>query len=366
MNLQRHFAEVRDFRVTGRCLHELSDILLIILLGTLADCSDFSEMEDYACDKAVFLREELGLLLLSGIPSEDTLRRAVRFLAPAELEKSLRSACKEMLENVAHHHLRIDGKEMRGTIPAGKKHATVQVVSAWLAEESISFGQVQVANKSNEITAIPRLLDALDCEGSIITLDAMGCQKEIVEKLVAKKADYIIALKENQGELFDQVQDYLEKNKPHLPSCQQLNKDHHRGEKRVVYVAKKGQYVDAADEWKNLNSFILVESTRIVNKKETTSKRIYISSLTQECPEKYAQLIRGHWGIENGLHWHLDLTFREDHSRVRKDNGPLNLNIFRKFGLFLLTHEPTKISLKRKRKKAARDDDFMMQILKSG
>ena len=132
----------------------------------------------------------------------------------------------------------------------------------------------------------------------------MGCQKAIVEKIMEKKADYVIALKENQGELFQQVKDYLKKDKPHLPYCQQLNKDHNRREKRVVYVAKKGHYVDAADAWKNLISFVLVESTRIVNKKETTYQRIYISSLTDECPEKYARLIRGHWGIENGLHWH--------------------------------------------------------------
>ena len=124
-------------------------------------------------------------------------------------------------------------------------------------------------------------------------------------------------------------------------------------------------YLDAADNWEKLNSIILVESTRIVNNKESTHKRIYISSLTDDCPQKYANLIRQHWGIENGLHWHLDLTFREDDSRVRKDNGPMNLNIFRKFGLFLLTHEPSNISLKRKRKKASRDDKFMIEILKS-
>ena len=145
----------------------MSDILIIVLLGTLTDCSDFPEIEDYAKDIEEFLREELGLLLLWGIPSEDTLSRVVRFLKPAELEKSLRSACKEILESIEHRHIRIDGKEMRGTIPFGKKHATVQVVSAWLSEESISFGQVQVDRKSNEITAIPRLLEDLDCEGRI-------------------------------------------------------------------------------------------------------------------------------------------------------------------------------------------------------
>lgn len=365
MNLQKHFTEVKDFRVKGRCLHELSDILIIILLGTLADCSDFAEIEDYAKDKKVFLKEELGLLLLGGIPSEDTLSRVVRFLKPTELEKSLRSVCKEILETVEQKHIRIDGKEIRGTIPFGKKHATVQIVSAWLSEESISFGQVQVDKKSNEITAIPRLLDDLDCEGGIISIDAIGCQKVIIEKIIDKQADYIIALKENQSELFQQINEYLEKNKSQLPCFKQLNKDHGRGEKRVVYATKRVDYLDAADSWAQLNSIVLVESTRIVNNKESTHKRIYISSLTDDSPEKYAKLIREHWGIENGLHWHLDLTFREDDSRVRKDNGPMNLNIFRKFGLFLLTHEPSKISLKRKRKKAARDNGFMIEILKS-
>lgn len=365
MNLQKHFTEVNDFRVQGRCLHELSDILIIVLLGTLADCSDFPEIEDYAKDKEAFLKEELGLVLLEGIPSEDTLSRVVRFLNPAELEKSLRSACKEILESVEHRHIRIDGKEMRGTIPLGKKHATVQIVSAWLSEESISFGQVQVDKKSNEITAIPRLLENLDCEGGIVSIDAIGCQKVIIEKIVDQKADYIIALKENQGELFQQISEYLEKNKSQLPSCEQINKDHGRGEKRVVYATKRVKYLDAADDWKELNSIILVESTRLINNKETFHKRIYISSLTGHSPEKYANLIREHWGIENGLHWHLDLTFKEDDSRVRKDNGPMNLNIFRKFGLFLLTHEPSNISLKRKRKKASRDNGFMLEILKS-
>lgn len=365
MNLQQHFTEVKDFRVQGRCLHDLSDILIIVLLGTIADCSDFPEIEDYAKDKEGFLKQELGLQLLSGIPSEDTLSRVVRFLNPIELEKSLRSACKALLQSIEQKHIRIDGKEMRGTIPFGKKHATVQVLSAWLSEESISFGQLQVDKKSNEITAIPRLLEALDCQGGIISIDAIGCQKSIVEKIIEKKADYIIALKENQGELFQQINEYLEKYKSKLPFFEQINIDHGRGEKRVVYVTKRVEHLDAADDWTQLNSIVLVESTRIVKGQKSTHKRIYISSLTSSFPEKYAHLIREHWGIENGLHWHLDLTFKEDDSRVRKDNGPMNLNIFRKFGLFLLTHESSKISLKRKRKKAARDDGFMMEILKS-
>lgn len=364
MHLERHFTAIKDYRVKGRCLHELSDILIIVLLGTLADCSDFPEIEDYAKDKEVFLREEIGLFLHAGIPSEDTLRRAVRFLKSTELEKSLRSACQQIVETLEEKHIRIDGKAMRGTIPLGKKHASIQIVSAWLSEYSIGFGQVKVEEKSNEITAIPQLLEQIDCQGSIITIDAIACQKSIVEKIVNQKADYIIALKENQGELFEQIHHYFQKNKASLPSYQQINKDHGRGEKRVVYATNKVDYLEASDEWKNLNSIVLVESTRIVNNKESTHTRIYISSLVNTPPEKYARLIRQHWGIENKLHWHLDLTFGEDDSRVRKDNGPMNLNIFRKFGLFLLTNHPSKISLKRKRKKA-RENSFMIEILKS-
>ncbi len=224
MKLQTHFTEVKGFRVKGRCLHELSDVLIIVLLGILADCNDYDEIEDYAKDKEPFLREEIGLMLHNGIPSEDTLGRVIRFLNPQELEKSLRSACQEIFQSLPNKHIRIDGKEMRGTTPAGKKHATVQVVSAWLSEESISFGQVQVDKKSNEITAIPRLLDELDCQGGIISIDAIGCQKAIVEKIIEKDADYVIALKENQGELYEQINGYLEKNKPHLPSYQQINR----------------------------------------------------------------------------------------------------------------------------------------------
>lgn len=365
MNLHHHFADVQDFRVAGRCSHALSDILLIVLLGTLADCHDFPEIEDYAKDKEAFLRAELGLELGGGIPSEDTLGRVVRFLKPSELEKSLRSACQQVLETIDHQHIRIDGKELRGTIRQGKKHADVQVLSAWLTEESISFGQLQIAQKSNEITAIPELLNALDCQGGIITIDAIGCQKAIVQKIIDQQADYLIALKRNQGALYEQLSEYLLKNKAQLPRYEQLDKGHNRGEKRTVYVTPRVACLEAAEEWTRLHTLILVESTRVVEGQQQTSTRFYISSLTDTCPEVYARLIRGHWGIENGLHWHLDLTFREDDCRVRKGNGPLNLNIFRKFSLFLLTHEPSKISLKRKRKKAARDDGFMLELLKS-
>ena len=189
MNLQKHFEEIADFRVKGRCLHRLCDILVLVLCGIIADCSDYEEIVDYGRDKEDFLRHELGLELAHGIPSEDTLWRVLRHLKPAELEKSMRYCCQELVGQLQGRHLCIDGKELRGTVPTGQKHADLQLVSLWLEEEKLCFGQVAVEEKSNEITAIPALLELVDCQGSIISLDAMGCQKDIVEKLVESQAD---------------------------------------------------------------------------------------------------------------------------------------------------------------------------------
>lgn len=186
-------------------MHLLSDILILVLCGVIADCSDFEEIEDYGQDKKEFLREELGLKFPNGIPSEDTLGRVFRYLKSSELERSLQSCSKEIMNSLAGKHLSIDGKELRGTIPAGKKHALVQQVSVWLSEESLSFAQLSVEAKSNEITAIPALLDMIDCKDSIITIDAIACQKEIVAKIVEKEADYLIGLKKNQSSLYEQV-----------------------------------------------------------------------------------------------------------------------------------------------------------------
>lgn len=363
MNLQRHFEEVSDYRVQGRCLHKLSDILILVVCGMLADCSDYEEIADYGKDKEGFLRNELGLKLTNGIPSEDTLWRVMRYLKPEELEKSLLSCCRELVSSLAGKHICLDGKELRGTVPAGGKHALVQLLNVWIREDRLSFTQQQIAQKSNEITAIPALLDSFDFKGSLISIDAMGCQKEIAEKIIGSEADYLLALKKNQGSLYEQVDDYFRKHKAHMPYFEQRDKGHGRAELRRVYVSHELVFLDEVGQWPSCKSMVMVESIRVDKKGQRSSIRYYISSLAEKEAKIYADYVRGHWGIENGLHWHLDITFGEDQSQIGKDNGPQNMSIIRKLCLHLLAKEESEISLKRKRKKAARDNTFLLHVL---
>lgn len=362
MQIPIYFTEIQDFRVSGRCLHQLGDILGLVLCGTLADCDDFSEIEDFGNDNIGFLKEALGFVFSNGIPSEDTLDRVIRYLASDQLE----SCFKDCLQDIALQgkHLRIDGKELRGTIPSGKKHALVQMVNVWVDELSISLGQYQIDAKSNEIVAIPKLLDTVDCQGSVVSIDAIGAQKVIVDKIREKQADYVIALKANQGGLYEQVVDFMEKNMGQLPIDQSIDKGHGRGEERKVYVAHNIQLVDEAEYWTDLRSLVMVERIRYTVKGVSKQLQYYISSL-EIGAEQIAQYVRGHWTIENKLHWQLDFTFKEDDSRVRRNKGPANLHLIRKWALHLLKKDPQKISIKRKRKKAARSNDYLKEILAS-
>lgn len=360
MEILTYFDKVRDFRVEGRCLHRLGDILGLVLCGTIADCDDFTEIADYGEDNLAFLRAELGFSFPNGIPSEDTLDRVLRYLVSDELAGCFKACLQEIV--LRGKHLRIDGKELRGTIPSGKKHALVQMVNVWVDEVSVSFGQYQIEEKSNEITAIPELLKTIDCQGSVITIDAIAAQKDIIEKIVDKKADYVIALKANQGTLYEQSRDFMEKNRSVLPLYETRDKDHNRGEQRRVYVAHDIALVDEAQHWKKLRSLVMVERIRYTEKGGKCQVQYYISSL-QTSAEQMAHYIRGHWAIENKLHWQLDFTFGEDDCRVREGQGPANLHLVRKWALHLLKKEEQKISIKRKRKKAARSKHYLKQIL---
>lgn len=363
MDIPSYFKTVSDYRVTGRCLHSLYDMLGLLLCGVLSDCDDYAEIVDYGTDKKDFLCEELGFVFANGIPSVDTLERLMRYIKVANLEKCF----KQCLENLhlSGKLLTFDGKSLRGTIPAGKKQAEVQIVNAWCEELKLSFGQFQIEEKSNEIVAIPALLETIDCFGSIITIDAMGCQKAITLKITEKGADYVIALKGNQGTLLSAVQDYMQKQKPVLSSAKSHDKAHGRGEIRKVYTIKCPDHMIEAEAFGSLKTLIMVERTRIINGKATLEVQYYISSIENLDPVMAMVYVRGHWGIENGLHWQLDFTFKEDDCKVRKGNAPANLHLIRKCALFLLQKVEPEISLKRKRKKISRDEKYLINILKT-
>lgn len=361
MNITGYFDEVKDFRVVGRCSHLLSDILGLVLIGSLADCNDYSEIADYGNDNEEELKAKLGFIFPEGIPSEDTLDRVIRHLNSASLEVSFKSCLEDL--SLIGRHICIDGKALRGTIPKGKQKALVQMVNVWVDELGLSFGQAQIEKKSNEIVAIPQLLDQIDCEGSVITIDAIACQKEIVKKIIGKKADYIIALKANQKNLYEAVVNFMESR---LDSCDQhksVDIGHGRGEERRVYSTNKIDLIDQLDEWKRVQSIVMIERTRyLADGKKEYKRQYFISSLSDASAEQFGEYLRGHWAIENRLHWQLDFTFREDASRVRKDKGPANLHFIRKWVLFLLKKNPEKISIKRKRKKAGRSIDYIIDL----
>lgn len=350
-----------DPRVQGRCRHQFVDILALLLCGTLAGCDDLPEICDYGLARLAFLRKELGLRFANGIPSTDTLERMMQALRPSELETVLRTCAGAL----AGRQLCVDGKEHRATTPAGRRHAIIRTVSAWVADAGLSFGQVQIGEKTNEKTAIPALLEALDVAGSIVTIDAIACQPSIVERVVAAGADYVIALKKNAKTLFEQAHDHLLARRDHLPQHRSRNLGHGRGEERTVTICQDLSWLEATADWQALHTLVLVETERHTSTGTTHSQRFYISSLTDPDPAVYARLIRGHWAIENNLHWQLDLTFREDQCRLRKGNAALNANILRKTALYLLGQDPTKISYKRKRKRAAYDNQYLHKLLQN-
>lgn len=362
--MQEELEKVQDFRVKGRCLHKLRDILGLVLYATIADCDDLSEIVDYGKAKQEFLQEKMGLEFLNGIPSEDTINRVMCIIKPEELSKAYKNCIEELSGSLVGKQIAIDGKELRGTIPSGKKHALVRMVNAWVCENQISFGQVKVSEKSNEITAIPKSLEMVDCEGSIVTIDAIGCQKEIIKTIRKNKAEYVIAVKKNQKDLYEEINDFIEKRVEKTPFYRSLDKDHGRGEERKVYVYPcLLEYISEAKDWQDINTIAMVERIRIQVDKTEIKRTFYISSLKEVGAEFFAKIIRSHWGIENNLHWQLDFTFGEDNSQIRNGNAPVNLHLIRKWSLTILKNVPSKISIKRKRKQAARDNQFLLDAL---
>lgn len=361
MDYAEFFEEVTDYRVQGRCLHELSDILLLVLCGLLADCETFEDIYDYACDKEATLREFMDLP--AGIPSHDTLNRVFRRLAPTELERCLSQWGHAIVALLTGRHLIIDGKQLRGTTPAGQRQAPVQLVSVWAAEQRMCLAQTAVETKQNEVMAIPQVLDLVEVSGSVVTLDAMGCQRAVAATLVEKGADYVLALKQNQGELHRQVADHFAPLLSQPAAHQQRDKGHGRGELRQVWVSQQWGLVDAGADWPGLRTLVCQQTTRWVAGKAQQATRYFLSSLAGVSAATLAGYVRGHWGIENQQHWHLDVTFAEDASQCRCDHAPRNLSTMRKLALALLRRSPLVMSLKRKRKKAARDDQFLLQLL---
>ena len=361
MDYAGFFEEVTDYREVGRCLHELSDILLLVLCGLLADWETFEEIYDYACDKETVLRQFMALP--AGIPSHDTLNRVFRRLNPAELERCLTGWGQHIVGLLAGRHLVIDGKQSRGTTPHGRRQAPVQLVSVWTSEQRVCLAQTPVAAKRNEVAASPQVLDLVNVAGSVVSLNAMGYQRAMAATLVERGANYVLALKQNQSDLPARAVAHFVPLLVQPPVHQHLDKGHGRGERRRVWCSQDLGLVDAGTGWAGLRTLVCVQTTRWLNGREEQATRYFLSSLAQASAAVLAGYMRRHWNIENHQHWHLDVTFAEDACQCRRDQAPRNRSTFRKLALTLLQRCPLKISLKRKRKRVARDDAFLHQLL---
>ena len=369
IRLKTNLAEINDPRRTwGNFRHKLVDMLIIALCTIIIGEDEFDVMEEWGLEREEWLR---GFLELPhGIPDKDTFRRLFERLEPRALLRSLNAWLYPSIE-CGGRGINIDGKTMRGSGKTGE-HEALHIVSAWVGEHNLVLGQVATDEKSNEITAIPQVLDMIDIEGDVVTIDAMGCQTAIAEKIREKKGDYVLAVKENQKTLFNDSRDYFEyleqrpcPDKAADQWVSSVEKDHGRIERRTVTTVTNLDWLESKDDWKDAATIIQYRSSRTIEGTTTITDQYYISSMNASA-ETFGRFIRGHWSIENGLHWSLDVLFREDASKVRKDRAPENLNILRKIALARLkaTEVPIKgFSTKRKMFKASINLQFLLSVL---
>ena len=361
MNWQNYFPGVSDPRVVGRTDHKLNDILMIALCSTISDGDTFEDMADYGRDKYAFLSQFLQLP--HGIPSHDTFRRVLSLVQVEQLDAVLRQQAMTLVRTLAQRQVCLDGKELRGTIPSGRKHALVHLLNAWAVEHQLSLGQLRVEGKTNEITLIKPLLASLELTDALVSIDAIGCQQAIVEQIIAQKGQYLIGLKANQDSLYEQVRDWMLRYADQPAHHTQRDLDHGRAELRQVWVSRDVDWLETTTGWASLTTLIMVRSQRWQGHQMSHATRFFISSLEKATAEELAHYIRHHWSIENQLHWQLDVVFNEDGSQVRHQQAAQNLALLRKMALSALRREPTMMSMNRKRKKAARDDDYLLEVI---
>ena len=359
--LHRVFGQLSDPRINRKKRHLLIDIVILSVLAVLSGAESWDAIELYGKENLSFLRQILRLP--NGIPSHDTINRVFGIINPRHFERLFAQWAHNLKSSgILEKVVAIDGKTVRGSKDSFHDKSPIHLVHAWSVEHNLCLGQFKTADKSNEITAIPELLEMLEIGGSIVTIDAMGTQTDIAGKIIEKRADYILAVKDNQKGLREEVTATCERHCP-VSDTTDTEKGHGRIETRRCQVFAKGLIVDSEERWAGLQSVIKITSTREIGEKITTEERYYISSLRTDNP--FNRYIRNHWAVENSLHWTLDMVFREDGQRKRDKRAAENFAIVRKIALNLLKNDTaTKASLVSKRLKAAWNKDYLINLLK--
>lgn len=359
--------EVPDPRRERTKLHQLVDILVIAVCATICAAETWEEIAEFGQAKEGWFRKFLALP--NGIPSHDTFRRVFLLINPQQFQEAFLLWMRSVAQVIDGEVVAIDGKAARGARTADGKEG-LRMVSAWAAEQRLVLGQLKTAEKSNEIRAIPLLLKLLELRGCIVTIDAMGCQREIAAQIISQQADHVLSLKGNQGVLHEEVAEYFAWAQATkfkdiaYDYCTTIEKDHGRIEARRCFVTEDTGWFTEKAEWAGLRSFIMVESEReVLGQAATVERRYFISSLGADAKQAL-RAVRAHWRVENSLHWVLDVAFREDACRTRTGHAPENLATLRHMAVNLLKQERScKLGVKSKRLKAGWDESYMLKIL---
>jgi predicted transposase YbfD/YdcC len=365
ISLQRHFRTLKDPRLQRRRRHELLNLIVMAICAVIGDCDGWQDIEVFVRNREEWFRRFLDLP--NGVPSHDTFERVFSRLDPAAFGACFQRWVRAVGAAVGLTHVAIDGKTLRRSHRRAAGLGPLHLVSAWATQQHLTLGQVAVDGKSNEITAIPKLLELLDLKGALVTIDAMGCQKEIAARIVAGGADYVLTVKENQPQLLEDIRavvaQALDGELPAARVSQFTKKEqgHGRVEERSCVVVEVVDGIRDRDAWAKLTAVGMCLSERTLAGQTTTEARYFIGSRRMSA-RRYGRALRDHWGIENNLHWQLDLTFDEDASRIQERNAAENFAWLRRIALSLLKQHPSKLSLRSKRKAAALNPDFLEEI----
>lgn len=368
--IETYFSTLEDPRSAMNQAHEFLDILVIAICAVICGADDWVAVADYGRAKQSWF--ERFLALPNGIPEHDTFWRVFRALDPEQFQACFLSWMQAVCQETEGEIVAIDGKQLRRSYDRQDGQAAIHMVSAWASANGLCLGQCKVDEKSNEITAIPKLLQVLELAGCVVTIDAMGCQVEIAQEIIEQEADYLLALKKNQGHLFDDVKllfdDLVDSDfrAYDYADHKSVDLDHGRVEVRTCWVISDPQvirHLRGAERWPQLCSLVKIQAERYLPDEQTVAVRYFISSVDASAQE-LLRIARTHWNIENCFHWVLDVAFREDDSRIRKDNGAQNFALLRHLALNALKQEQSaKVGVKNKRLRAGWDNDYLLTVL---